>query len=176
MTATIKAKPTATKSIEDVAAQAKETMEGIVKASQEQASKQFEQTIALTKEQVEKASRQLFQSYDELASFNKQNLDAVVQSGNIVAKGVEDIGKAFYAYTQTALEQAASVGKALLGVKTVRELVDVQAEAAKSNFDAMVAESTKLTGMSVKVANEAFAPLNARVNAAVEKFAKPLAA
>jgi hypothetical protein len=40
----------------------------------------------------------------------------------------------------------------------------------------MVAEGTKLGEMSFKVANDAIAPIQARVNVAVEKMAKPIAA
>jgi hypothetical protein len=40
----------------------------------------------------------------------------------------------------------------------------------------MVAEGTKLQEASVKLAENAFAPVNARMTVAMEKLAKPLAA
>lgn len=171
-----KIKVDAVKTLEDVAAQAKEAVEEIVKASQEQVTRQFEQTMTLTKDQVEKASQQMLKSYDEMTAFNKQNVDAVIQSGTIVAKGVETLGKAVASFTQTSIEQSVATGKALLTVKSMRDLVDLQSAFAKSAFDAFMAESTRMSEMSVKVANEALAPINARVNATVEKFARPIAA
>jgi phasin family protein len=74
------------------------------------------------------------------------------------------------------METSAQAAKALMGAKTLREAVDLQTDLAKSNFDKFIAESTKLSEMSVKVANEAFEPINARVNVAVEKLLKPIAA
>ena len=57
-----------------------------------------------------------------------------------------------------------------------REIVDLQSEYAKTSFDNIVSEGTKISEMTVKVANEALEPINARMNAAVEKMSKPVAA
>lgn len=151
----------ATKTIEDAVAQAKQNLEGLVKAQQEQ---------------LEKAQAQLLKSYDDLAALSKQNVDAVVQSGTIVAKGAEEAGKQVAAFTQTSFEKNVAAGKALLGIKSVRELIDFQNAFIKQSFDALVAETTKLQELSTKVANEAMAPINDRVKATVGTFAKPIAA
>ena len=151
----------ATKTIEDAVAQAKQNLEGLVKAQQEQ---------------LEKAQAQLLKSYDDLAALSKLNVDAVVQSGTIVAKGAEEAGKQVAAFTQASMEKNVAAGKALLGIKSVRELIDFQNAFVKQSFDALVAETTKLQELSVKVTSDAIAPLSARVNATVNTFAKPVAA
>ena len=174
-TATLKAKPAPKLIIEDVAAQAKDHFEVIVKAGQEQASKTFEQTVAATKEQVEKASAQLLKGYEEYTAFSKANLDALVKSGTVAAKGAEDLNKELLAFARASFDKSVAAGRALLSAKSINEVVELQNSYAKQSFDSFVAEATKLQELSVKVANEAFAPLNARVNAAVEKFAKPAA-
>jgi len=176
MTTITKTKPAAKLVIEDVAAQAKDHFEGIVKAGQEQAQKHFEQTVAATKEQVEKASAQLLKSYEEYSAFGKENVDALVKSGTIAVKGAEDINKELVAFAQASFDKSVATGRALLSAKSINEVVDLQNAYAKQSFDSMVSEATKLQELSVKVANEAFAPLTARMNALVEKFAKPLAA
>ena len=66
--------------------------------------------------------------------------------------------------------------KALMGCKTLRDVIDLQADFARSNFDALVAEGTKLSETSFKLTNEAIAPIQARVTVAVEKLTKPIAA
>ena len=93
-----------------------------------------------------------------------------------MAKGFETLGKTWMSFTQETMESGAQVAKALLGAKTLREAVDLQTDFAKTSFDKFVGESTKLSEMSVKVANEAFEPINARLNVAVEKLMKPVAA
>jgi len=151
----------AQKVFQDAVGQAKQGFEGYAKTQQEQ---------------LQKASAQLLKSYEELNALTKGNVDAVVQSGTIVAKGAEQVSKQVAAFTQASIEQSLAVSKSALTVKSIRELVDLQNSYLKSSLDALVAESTKLQQLSIKVTNEALAPLNARVNVAVEKLAKPLAA
>ncbi|PWC32657.1 phasin family protein [Azospirillum sp. TSO35-2] len=152
----------ATKSIEDAVSTAKQNLEGLVKAQQEQ---------------VEKASAQILKSYDELSVLTKGNVDAVVKSGTIVAKGAEEAGKQVAAFTQSSLEKSVSTGKALLAVKTIQELIELQSAFAKASFDALVSESSKLQELSVKIANEALAPISERVTLTVDTLSKkPLAA
>lgn len=155
------------------AAEVKDTLETTVQAAQDAAVKNVEQAVAYTKEQVDKMGKQVFQAYDEAAGFQKQNVDALMQSSTALAKGLETLSKAMMAYGQAQYEQGVTVAKAMLQVKTLREMVDLQAEYARTSFDAMVAEATKVSEISVKVANEAIEPLSARVNAAMEKLAKP---
>jgi phasin family protein len=144
--------------------------------SAEFAQKGYDQMLGATREQLEKASVTMFKSYEDLSKFQKDNYDAYVAASQIFAKGAENIGKAWMAFTQESLETVAQTAKALLGAKTLREAVDLQSDWAKSSFDKVVAEGTKISEMSVKVANEAYAPINARVNVAVEKMMKPVAA
>lgn len=154
----------------------KDTFENVAPKSTEFVQKGYDQVLGATREQIEKASASAFKAYEELSKFQKDNYDAYLAASTIFAKGAENVGKAWMSLTQEALENAAQTAKALLGAKTLREAVDLQSDFAKSNFDKLVAEGTKLSELSVKVANEAFAPLNARVNVAVEKMLKPVAA
>lgn len=167
-----RAKTTKTDTAANVADVTKQ-FETTVQAAQQAAAKNVEQTMAYTKEQVDKMGKQVFQAYGDVAAYNKENVEAVVQSGTVFAKGLETLSKAVMAYTQAQYEQGVTVAKAMMGVKTMRELVDLQSEYARTSFDAMVAEATKVSEISVKVANEAIEPLSARVNATVEKMAKP---
>ncbi|KAA0580722.1 phasin family protein [Azospirillum sp. Sh1] len=151
-----------TKSVEDAIATAKQNLEGLVKAQQEQ---------------MEKASAQVMKGYEELTALTKGNVDAFVQSGTVVAKGAEEAGKQVAAFTQSSLEKGVSNAKSMLAVKTIQELVELQKAYTKASLDALMSESTKLQELTVKVANEALAPLSARVNATVEVLSKkPIAA
>lgn len=138
--------------------------------------KSFDQFFGQAKEQADKAQVQGTKALEDIAKFSKENLDAVVSASTVYAKGFETVGKAFYALSQETVEASAAVAKALLGVKTLKEAVDLQTDFAKTTFDKFVAEGTKLSEISIKVANEALEPINARVNVAVEKFLKPAVA
>jgi hypothetical protein len=58
----------------------------------------------------------------------------------------------------------------------VREVIDLQTEFSRSRFDELVAESAKLTELSMTLANDALEPIQLRLNATVEKLMKPVAA
>jgi phasin family protein len=162
--------------VEAVAAKQKETIEAAVKAGTEAMGKGYEQAYSATKEQIEKANEMAFKNYDEFADFGKETYEAVVASSNIFAKGAEVIGKEVAAFAQASVESNMAIANKLFTAKNPQELLDLQGKWAKESFDTLLSETTKLQDMSVKVATETTAPINARVNAAVEKMAKPIAA
>ena len=135
--------------------------------------KSYDQVFGTAKAQVEKASAQTMKAYEDAAKFNKENLDAYVAASTVYAKGVESVAKTWAAFAQETFEASANVAKAVLGAKTLKEAVEIQADFAKTTFDKFVAEGTKVSEASIKVANEALEPINARVNVAVEKMMKP---
>ena len=164
------------KSLEDVAAVAQGNIEEFVKVGQEQVQKQLDEAVAVAKEQAEKLQAQLATGYEDFAAFSKGNIEAVVASSAIVAKGAEDFSKAYAALVKGLFEQYIAAGKTILTAKSLDEVVSLSNGFAKTNYESMVAEAGKLQELSVQVANEALAPLSARFTIAVEKFAKPLAA
>lgn len=138
--------------------------------------KSYDQFFGTAKAQVEKASAQTMKAYEDAAKFNKENLDAFVAASTVYAKGVESVSKTWAAFAQETFEASANVAKAVLGAKTLKEAVEIQADFAKTTFDKFVAEGTKASEATIKVANEALEPINARVNVAVEKLLKPAVA
>jgi phasin family protein len=168
--------PAAMAPAEAAAAANQETFDTVLKAGTQAATKGYEQAIAIAQEQVEKASETLFKRYDDAASFGKDNVDACVLFSTIFAKGVESMGNELMSIAQSTVEANVATTKALFGAKTVRELIDLQTEFSRSRFDSLVAESAKLTELSMALANETIEPIQARMNATVEKLMKPIAA
>ena len=156
--------------------QTKQTFEDVTAKTTEFAQKSYDGLLGTTREQLETVSVSTFKAFEEFSKFQKDNYEAFIAASTIFAKGAENVGKAWMSLSQEAMEATAQTAKSLLGAKTLREAVDLQSDFAKSNFDKLVAEGTKMSELTVKVANEAFAPLNARVNVAVEKLLKPIAA
>ncbi len=138
--------------------------------------KGYEQAVEITKEQVAKANAAFLKGYEDVQGFGKGNVDAFVQASTLFAKGAEQISKQMMALTQNSMQSSAATAKALLGCKTLRDVIDLHADYTRSSFDTLVAEGTKLSELSMKVANESAAPIQARVTIAVEKLTKPLAA
>lgn len=125
------------------------------------------------KDQFEKlAPGKLYVKYEEVNQLGKENVEAFVKSSQILAKAAEEMGKAISTFAQSSMELNQQAGQALLGVKSVQDLVEVQAELARSSMDHMIAGASKISDMAVKVANEAFEPIQHRVSQAIEKATK----
>jgi phasin family protein len=139
-----------------------------LKTGMAQAVSGFENAQAKTREGVNKVIR----TTEELVQFNQGNIEAFVKSGQIWAAGVQDLTKQAAASAQASFNETVSTYKALATVRSVKEAIDLQTSLARSSVEKAVAESSRLADASVKLAEQALAPLTARVKLAVEKFAK----
>jgi phasin family protein len=130
----------------------------------------FNKASSEVKANMEKAMK----TAEELVSFGQGNVEAFVRSGQIWAAGVQDIGKQVAASAQAQVDYTVATMKALAGVKSFKEAVDLQSSLARSSLEKVVAETGKLTDASLKLAEQTLAPLTARVTLAMEKFGRPV--
>jgi phasin family protein len=108
----------------------------------------------------------------EMTEFGKGNLEALVESGKIIGAGMQDLARGEVEAAKGAFETVTADFKALAAVKSPTELFKLQGEIARRNFDAAVARFSKNAEVSMKLANEAFAPLSSRMSLAAEKLSK----
>ena len=105
----------------------------------------------------------------EANEFAKGNLEAVVESGKIAAKGLESFGQDAADYSRKSFETATAALKGMSAVKSPTELFKLQSDFFKTSFDSYVAEASKSTEALMKLAGEAAQPLSSRVALAAEK-------
>jgi phasin family protein len=132
------------------------------------ATANFQKTQTEVKANMDKAIK----SAEELVSFSQGNLEAVVKSGQIWAAGVQDFSKFFAAAAQAQMDETMATFKAFTSVKSLKEAIDLQQAAARSAVEKAVTEASKITDASVKLTEQALAPIAARVTLAVEKFGR----
>lgn len=171
-------KAKATAAVNDTAAAIENANEAAVKGFEksvsalkdgiEKATKNLETSQAKLKEGVEKAVK----TSEELLAFSQGNLEAFVKATQIYATGFQDLSKHIAATSKDSIEETVAFSKTLLGVKSVKDAVDLQTGFAKTSIEKAVAESNKLTDATVKLAEQAIAPLAARLTLAVETFGK----
>ena len=105
----------------------------------------------------------------EATEFTKANVEAVVESGKIFFAGAQELLKDNVETGKTVIETVTEDAKKVAAVKSPTELMQLQGEIARRNFDALVAYGSKRTEAWVKLYNDAFAPISNRVSVAVEK-------
>jgi len=126
----------------------------------------LEKTQAKVKANMDKAIK----ATEELVAFGQGNLEAWMKASQIWAAGVQDLSKTVAATAQAQLDETLATMKALAGVKSLKEAVDLHTTLARTSVEKVVAETGKLSDAGLKLAEQTLAPLTARVTQAVEKF------
>ncbi|WP_291169162.1 phasin family protein, partial [Erythrobacter sp.] len=79
----------------------------------------------------------------DAAEFQKGNLEALVESGKILASGMQDMGRTYVEEAKSAAETVQEDVKKFAAVKSPTELFQLQGEIARRNFDALVSTTSK---------------------------------
>ncbi|WP_231639430.1 phasin family protein [Sphingomonas profundi] len=107
---------------------------------------------------------------EEMTELTKGNVEALVASGKVAAKGAETMAQEAAEYGKKSFESATAMFKSLASAKSPTELFQLQSEFAKSSFDSAVAEASKLSEAWVKLAGEMVQPISNRYAVAAEKL------
>lgn len=110
--------------------------------------------------------------FGDAGEFTKGNLEAMVESGKILATGVQAMGKTYVAEVKSTFETVQADVKELTTVKSPTDFVKLQSSMMRKYFDNVVAYNSKNAEAALKLANEAFQPISSRVSLAVEKVKK----
>ncbi|MBV7266060.1 phasin family protein [Erythrobacter ani] len=123
-------------------------------------------------ERVKTAYANVGEFAGDFGQFNKENVDAVVESGKIFFSGAQELARDNVETGKTVVETVTEDAKKMVAVKSPTELFQLQGELARRNFDAVVGYGSKRTEAWVKLYNDAFAPISNRVSVAAEKISK----
>lgn len=136
----------------------------------------FSQTMTDAMSEVQARTKAAFERSTELATemteFSKGNVEAFVESGKVLAGGMQDLSRTYVEEARTAYETLTADMKEMASVKSPTELLQLQARLARRNFDTLFAYSSKNGEAMLKLVNEAFAPLSGRMSLAAEKMSR----
>ena len=166
--ATVK-KTTASKPAQNAAFVGKETLEKIMSSTTETLTQNFEKVFGATRERLESAMN----GFGDVSSYGRENVDAVVASSTVVAKGVEAVSAEIAAISKRNLEDGVAAVKALTAVKSAKEYFEIQQDLMRSAWDKAVSDGTKINELFTAYSKDAVAPINGRITAAMENFGKP---
>lgn len=105
----------------------------------------------------------------EMVELTRANVEALVEGGKIAAAGAQTLGQEAVARTRENLEQTTQQVRSLTQAGSPTEFFQLQGEIARTQFDRMVAESSRFAESMVKLAGEAFQPLSTRAALNAEK-------
>ena len=119
---------------------------------------------------VEQPMEKVVKTTEDFVAFGQGNIEAFVKSSQIWSAGVQDLSKQVAATAQAQMDETMSAFKAIAAVKSFKDMFELQSAFAKSAMEKTMAESGKLTDASLKLTEQAIAPIAARMTVAVETF------
>ena len=146
------------------------TMNDTVKKFAEDAKTRAETLTADFNEKAKEAMAKTSKFAEEAVEFNKANIEALVESGKIAAKGAETLGQEGVAFARKSFEDTTAALKGYTAVKTPADFFKLYAENSKKAFDAAVAQTSKTSELVVKLTNDSFAPISNRVSVITSKM------
>ncbi len=142
----------------------------------EEGTTQARIVIEKSMEQAQKTATDMTKAAEEATAFGRGNVEAFTKAAQVYFTGVQDLGRQMVATMQGLSDHTLEGVKAMTAAKSLKDVADLQASLARTAFEKSMADATKLQEAAMKVAEEAFAPISARVTVAVEKLARPIAA
>jgi phasin family protein len=112
---------------------------------------------------------------EEMTDLTRGNVEALVASSKVAAKGVETLSQEAAEFGRKSFEDASAAVRTFAEVRSPTDFFRVQSEFAKSQFDSLVSESSKLSEAVLKLAGDVAEPLTSRYSVAAERV-KGLAA
>jgi phasin family protein len=114
--------------------------------------------------QMEKMSK----SFEDAAAFNQESFDAMTKTSNMCVKVAEELNAELMAFSKKSMDETVAAAKEMAASKSVMELIEKQATYAKTTFDGMMKQATKMNEMAMAAAKESMEPINARFTAAAD--------
>lgn len=105
----------------------------------------------------------MIKGFEDIQKIGKTGFDATVESIGQVNKGFQAIAAEMTGYTKKAFEDGTAHVEKLLGAKSIEQAMELQANFARKSYDDYVAQVTKLSGMYVDLAKDAYKPVEAAV-------------
>jgi phasin family protein len=139
------------------------------------AADQLKNVFGDVNERAKVAAERSAKVAEEFAELTRGNVEAIVASSKIVAKGVESISQDAAEYSRKALEEASATFRSFAEVKSPTDFFKLQGDYARAAFDSAVAESARLSETVLKLAGDVAEPITSRYTVAAERV-KTLAA
>ena len=101
----------------------------------------------------------MYATFEDFQKFGKQQFDAVAAAATSLTRGWQEIAAETTEFSKKAIAANTDVFEKLLGAKTLDSAIQIQTEFAKSSYEDLVAETTRLGELYARLAKEAFKPV-----------------
>lgn len=139
------------------------------------AAEQIKTVVTEANDRAKTAMEKNAKIVEEFAELGRGNVEAIVASSKLAAKGIETMSQDAANYSRARFEEATAAFKSFTDVKSATDFFKLQGDFARSAFDSAVAESARVSENVLKLAGDVAEPLTSRYAVAAERV-KTLAA
>jgi phasin family protein len=139
------------------------------------AAEQIKTVVSQANDRAKTAMEKNAKIIEELAELGRGNIEAIVASSKVAAKGVETMSQDAANFSRKSFENATAAFKSFTDVKSATDFFKLQGDFARSAFDSAVAESARVSENVLKLAGDVAEPLTSRYAVAADRV-KTLAA
>jgi hypothetical protein len=107
-----------------------------------------------------------------LFAFQRSSFETMMHAGKIYAEGLRTLATEAAQAQRAHMEATMATMRSLASTRSVNEAMRLQTEHARATTTRAMTETTKLVQDYLKLAEQATAPITAKVQEAVEKFSK----
>jgi phasin family protein len=100
----------------------------------------------------------MVKNFEDLQQVGKENVDVTLKSMGALSKGTQAIAVEMADYSKKAFEDSTAALEKLFGVKSFEKAIEVQTEYAKTAYEGLVAEASKIGELYADLAKEAYKP------------------
>lgn len=100
--------------------------------------------------------------YGDVGNLSRGDMDALMQTGARLAKGVQDMSWEMMQYTQQSMQASMRAANEMMTCRSVEDMLSVQQNFMRQSVDTFLQESARLLELSNSVASDAVTPLNDR--------------
>jgi len=136
----------------------------------------FQAVFGDVNERAQSAMERNTRFAEELSELGRGNVEAIVQSTKIAAKGLETVGQEVAEFGRKSFEDASAALKTMVEMKSPADFFRLQTEFARTQFDSLVSETSKLSETMIKLAGDVAQPIASRYSVAAERVKTAIAA
>jgi phasin family protein len=135
-----------------------------VKKTADKLGSRFEKLTADAQARAKEAADRAVALSKNAVEFNRENVETLLESGKIAAKGAQEIGKTNVKYTRENFVEASRALQGLFSVATPKDMFAKQADYVRSGLDRVMDQTSNNADAVVKLAGKAYQPIADRVS------------
>jgi hypothetical protein len=100
----------------------------------------------------------MFRNMEEIQKLNKNQFEAVSAAASNYAKGLKQLADETAEFAKKHYDASTTTAEKFFGAKSLEDKIAIQTEFAKTTYEGLVAQATKIGAIYADLAKDAFKP------------------